>query len=152
MRLGGGGFRTRTEGYQRAVRAWMCRECRAEYAVKPRACSAASCEGRKFYHFASRKELRRARKLLVLADHGHITHLEFQPRYPLLTVDVRSGRAVDTRREYRADFRYTVVQTGAVVVEDVKGKSAAADDPLYKLKTSIGEASYGVTVVAVRGE
>lgn len=146
-----GGFQTRAEGQGKARRVWKCQACRCEYTTKPKTCDVPEwgCGGREFWYFASAKEARRASTLLGMLDRGEITELEMQPRYPLMTVEVATGRVVETGREYRADFRYRDA-AGELVVEDVKPTSAAGDDKVFELKRAIVEASYGIQIRHVR--
>jgi hypothetical protein len=64
--------------------------------------------------FASKREAQRYVSLCVAQGVGEIVDLELQVPYPLIVNGVRIGK-------YTCDFRYRVVKTGEVVVEDVKG-------------------------------
>ena len=85
--------------------------------------------------FDSKAEARRYGELLLLGQAGKIQNLELQPQFGL------SGVAI-----YRADFAYDDLETGARVVEDVKG----FDTPMSKLKRKLVQAQHGVTVEIVR--
>ena len=90
--------------------------------------------------FASKAEARRYGHLLLLQKIGEIADLEVQPRFPLVV----NGTLVCT---YVADYRYRVIATGEIVVEDVKGGPTAT--PLFKLKAKLLKAIQGVSVVTV---
>lgn len=90
------------------------------------------------YVFASRKEANRYSELKLLESAGEIKDLELQPVYPCEV----NGKLVC---KYIADFRYTSVNTGGVVVEDAKG----AKTPVYRLKNKLVRAIYGVVIIEV---
>lgn len=90
--------------------------------------------------FASKAEARRYAHLRLLQKIGEIADLETQPSFPLVV----NGQKVCT---YVADFRYRVVATGEVVVEDVKGGPTAT--PLFKLKAKLLKALHDVSVSVV---
>ncbi len=101
--------------------------------------------------FASLKEAERYQHLKFLERAGEIRDLKIHPKFPL-TCDgkplvLRSERYPNGRKvNYYADFEYIDCETGARVIEDVKGM----DTQLSKLKRSIVEANYGVSVTIVR--
>lgn len=86
-------------------------------------------------YFASTKEYKRYRELLILQEAGKITDLELQPAYRLVV----GGIFVCT---YRADFRYRD-EDGKRVVEDTKGFKTE----VYKLKKKLMYAIHRVRVV-----
>ena len=90
--------------------------------------------------FASKAEARRYANLRLLSKIGEIADLETQPSFPLVV----NGQKVCT---YIADFRYRVVATGAVIVEDVKGGPTAT--PTFKLKVKLLKALHGISVSVV---
>lgn len=90
--------------------------------------------------FASKAEARRYAHLRLLAKIGEIADLETQPSFPLVV----NGKKVCT---YIADFRYRLIATGEVVVEDVKGGPTAT--PAFRLKAKLLEALHGITVSVV---
>jgi|SRR5262245_39878444 len=92
-------------------------------------------------HFDSRKEAGRHQELLYMHRAGIIRDLELQPRYDLVVNGQKIGF-------YRADFRYEIVATGNVVVEDVKG-GAATKTPVYQLKKKLVKALYNIDIVEV---
>ena len=70
--------------------------------------------------FDSKAEAARYRELKLLEKAGLITNLELQPKFELQPGFEKDGakyRAIT----YTADFKYFDVETGQVVVEDVKG-------------------------------
>jgi len=88
--------------------------------------------------FASKREAARYSELKLLAKAGEIWSLYLQPSYDLhvgLTDETCIGR-------YVADFSYTDVKTGEIVVEDAKGFKT----PLYRWKKKHVEAQYGITI------
>lgn len=99
--------------------------------------------------FHSKREARRYRDVLkVMLAAGEIEKLELQPKFPLeingKPVKIRSkGYPSGRKSSYRADFRYRVVETGEVVVEDVKG----FDTDYARLKRAIVECIYGIEIV-----
>jgi len=90
--------------------------------------------------FDSRKEANRYQELILMQRVGLIRSIELQPRYDLVVNNHKLGF-------YRADFRYEVVATEAVVVEDVKSK--ATKTAVYCLKMKLVRALYGVEIVEV---
>ena len=79
-------------------------------------------------------------KLMLKA--GQITDLELQPAFPI-HID---GEKVTT---YKADFAYTT-KSGDRVVEDVKGsKNPKHHDPVFKLKSKLVRAAYGIDISIV---
>jgi hypothetical protein len=95
--------------------------------------------------FASKREGARYAELKLLKKAGEIRELTLQPRYvlhaPLLEED---GTVLALKRlgEFRADFRYVDVATGATIVEDAKG----VDVRLGRWKRRHAEAQYGLEV------
>ncbi len=69
-----------------------------------------------------------------------ISEIELQPRYNLVVNEQKIGF-------YKADFRYRVTETGAVVVEDVK--SPATRTQVYRLKKKLVKALYNIDIVEV---
>ena len=87
--------------------------------------------------FASKAEAHRYRQLLLLEKAGEIAGLYLQPRYEL-----HAGESLKAIGAYVADFSYTDVRAGLVVVEDVKGMQT----PLYKWKKRHMRAQYGIEI------
>ena len=106
--------------------------------------------------FASQREGKRYQELRLRERAGEIRDLETQPVFPIFAVGllpVPEGAEmpilpawVSLRKvaRYRADFRYTEVTTGEVVIEDVKAKATMTT--AYRLRKRIVEATYGITV------
>jgi hypothetical protein len=87
--------------------------------------------------FDSRKEADRYQELLLLERAGEIRSIELQPRYDLTVNGHKCGF-------YRGDFRYEVVETGTVILEDVK--SPVTRTAVYMLKKKLVKALYGVEI------
>lgn len=88
--------------------------------------------------FASKGEAHRYRQLCLRVRAGEISDLELQPRFPLVVNGVNCGT-------YVADFRYVDTATGETVTEDFKGFRT----PLFKMKSKLVRAIYGIAVVEV---
>ena len=100
--------------------------------------------------FASKKEAARFLELQLWQKHGQIADLECQPVFPLHVLELwRSGApiVITTVGRFTADFRYTNLQTGEVVVEDVK--SSATRTEAYRLRKRLVEAIHGITISEV---
>lgn len=100
--------------------------------------------------FASKKEAARFLELRLWEKHGHIDALECHPVFPLHVMELwRSGApsVITTVGHFTADFRYTSLVTGEIVVEDVK--SPATKTTAYRLRKRLVEAIHGITVVEV---
>ena len=74
--------------------------------------------------FDSAAEARRYRELLLVQSAGEITDLKVQPEW-VLQPSFKHGKRTIRAIKYRADFSYTEVSTGELVVEDVKGIETA---------------------------
>ncbi len=79
--------------------------------------------------FDSLKEARRYQELKLLVKGGVIKDLELQPVFEIIPKQKRNGKTIK-RAKYIADFKYTDIQRGIEVVEDVKGFKT----DVYKLK------------------
>lgn len=79
--------------------------------------------------FDSHKEAKRFDELWMLQGADKIKELKLQPKYLLLDTLRIKGEKTLQKVHYIADFEYKN-QSGAVMVEDVKGFKT----PLYKLK------------------
>jgi len=90
--------------------------------------------------FDSQKEADRYQELLWMQQARLIQDLELQPRYDLVVNTHKIGF-------YRADFRYEVVATSILVVEDVK--SPATKTAVYRLKKKLVKALYGIEIIEV---
>jgi hypothetical protein len=107
--------------------------------VDDRAARASKYKARKVTAFGrtfhSKKEAKRYGALLILQKDGTVGPIECQPRFRL---EVNGVHIAD----YVADFRYRDLQTGEVIVEDVKGY----ETPEFKLKKRLMLACHGVEV------
>ena len=79
--------------------------------------------------FDSLKEARRYGELRLLVKAGMIKDLELQPVFELIPKQKHNGKTI-RKTSYIADFKYTDIQRGIEVVEDVKGFKT----DVYKLK------------------
>lgn len=87
--------------------------------------------------FDSLSEMRRYLELKLLLAAGEITNLKVHPRY-LLQAGFKYKGKVERPIYYEGDFAYLEATTGALVVEDVKGKPTQA----YRLKRKLFLAQY----------
>jgi len=95
--------------------------------------------------FASMKEARRYKELMLLARAGEITHLVLQPRFDLwAATPMRGGyHGIKCVGAYVADFQYRDQRIeGVTVVEDVKGMKT----PMYRLKKKMAEACHCIEI------
>jgi hypothetical protein len=83
--------------------------------------------------FASKREATRYQDLKVMQQHGLISGLTLQPKYPLEV----NGVKICT---YIADFLY--FENGERITEDTKGVKT----PAYKLKRKLMLAIYGIAI------
>lgn len=92
-------------------------------------------------HFASRKELRRWRELELLQRAGKISQLRRQPRYKLIV----AGQLICA---YVADADYLDVESGVLIVEDVKSP-VTRKHPVYRIKKKLMAACHRIEVKEV---
>ena len=100
--------------------------------------------------FASKKEAARFLELQCWLKAGQIADLEVHPVYPLHVMELwRSGSpiVVTTVGKFTADFQYCNLQTGEIVVEDVKSNATRTE--AYRLRKRLVEAIHGITVMEV---
>lgn len=100
--------------------------------------------------FASKKEAARFLELQCWQKAGQIADLEVHPVYPLHVMELwRSGSpiVVTTVGKFTADFQYLNMQTGEIVVEDVKSNATRTE--AYRLRKRLVEAIHGITVTEV---
>jgi hypothetical protein len=100
--------------------------------------------------FASKKEAARFLELQCWQKAGQIADLEVHPVYPLHVMELwRSGSpiVVTTVGKFTADFQYLNMQTGEIVVEDVKSNATRTE--AYRLRKKLVEAIHGITVMEV---
>ena len=83
------------------------------------------------YTFDSKKEARRYGELKLLVRAGRIKDLELQPKFELIPT-IRTDTETLRKVSYYADFQYVDVESGKIIVEDVK--SVATKTPVYLLK------------------
>lgn len=82
--------------------------------------------------FASRAEMRHYAELLMRQRAGLIRNLELQPAFILQAPYVHKAKKIRAL-VYMADFAYDETDTGAHIVEDVKGHRT----PVFELKKKI---------------
>jgi len=70
--------------------------------------------------FASKKEAGAYLNFRAMQANGQITGLELQPRFELLGKFTYRNEKIRALT-YVADFRFTLIETGEVIVVDVKG-------------------------------
>jgi hypothetical protein len=90
------------------------------------------------HRHASKIEARRCNELAEQQISGAISGLEQQPTFKVHV----EGRAICS---YIADFRYSMADSGLVIVEDVKGKATA----VFNLKRKLVEATHPGTVITI---
>ena len=90
--------------------------------------------------FDSQKEAKRYQELILMERAGLIRSIELQPRYDLIVNGHKLGF-------YKGDFRYEVVATSILMVEDVK--SPATKTAVYRLKKKLVKALYGIEIIEV---
>lgn len=98
--------------------------------------------------FASKAECWRFMDLQLMEQAGEITDLECQPEFPIHVVKLyRNGWPIEiaTVAKYIADFQYTDLKTGEIVVEDVKGVRTST----YTLKRKLVEAIHGIVITEI---
>lgn len=145
----------RASGYdigKRATVVYVCRGC-GLWVERPNAgtikgppSQCIKCGRLDYDRFDSKSEAMRWAVLRRNLAVGQIADLRRQVRYPLLTVDERTGKPVKFG-EYIADFVYHDLHTDEVVIEDSKG---SAISPEAELKLRIMEHS-GRTVTLTKG-
>lgn len=91
--------------------------------------------------FASHAEGVRYQQLKHWQEQGIISNLELQPAYKIADPVILDGKK-QRARFYRADFRYTRVDTGEQVVEDVKGFKT----DMYKAKRHLVKQLFGIEI------
>jgi len=86
--------------------------------------------------FYSKREATRYQDLRAMQQHGLISDLVLQPRFPLIVNDVKVGT-------YIADFQY--VEDGKKIIEDVKAPHLRKH-MYYRLKNRLMRAIYGIEI------
>jgi len=100
--------------------------------------------------FDSQREAQRYAELTLLVSAGEIVDLEIHPGFALMVGEQNTDGPPTVFHcigHYHADFRYTNVHTGNVIVEDVKSKPTRTTD--YKLRKKFVEAQYQIVIVEV---
>ena len=100
--------------------------------------------------FASKKEAARFLELQLQQKHSLLDELECQPVFPLHIMEIWRSQApivITTIGKFTADFRYRNLQTGEIVVEDVK--STATRTEAYRSRKRLAEAIHGITVTEI---
>jgi len=93
--------------------------------------------------YRSKREMNRHLALLNLQRWGHITGLSREVPFVLAPkVSIKGESRARPAVRYVADFVYTNVATGAVVVEDAKGMQT----PVYRLKKHLMKTVHGIDV------
>jgi hypothetical protein len=96
--------------------------------------------------FDSKAEARRYSQLLMLEKAGHIAGLTLQVSFELAkSVKFSGDKRAKPPLRYVADFMYSDIKLGKIVVEDVKGVAT----PLFKAKRHLMMALHGVEVRVV---
>lgn len=112
--------------------------------------------------FDSTKERRRYQELLLLERAGEIADLRTQVEYILIPEQReksaavyakgknkgrnKPGRLLEKKCSYRADFVYTDVNTGRLIVEDVKGYRKGTAYQLFAVKRKLMLWRYGIRI------
>ena len=91
--------------------------------------------------YDSKKELKRGRELKLLLKAGKIGFLARQVEFQF---NINGGKIAS----YYADFCYTDVDTGKMIVEDVKSE-ATRKLPVYRLKRKMMLQQHGITIKEV---
>lgn len=96
--------------------------------------------------YASKREANRHQELLLLQRAGHIAGLAREVPFELAPkVHIAGESRARPAVRYRADFVYSDVGTGTVVVEDAKGVAT----PVYRLKKHLMKTVHNIDVVEV---
>ena len=94
--------------------------------------------------FDSKLEMYRYAELRQREKSGIICELTLQPEFRIPI----NGHHFTT---YTGDFRYRMVDTGEIVVEDVKGrgKGGTAGDAAFRLRKKAAELYFGIKIMVV---
>lgn len=93
--------------------------------------------------YASKREARRHAELLLLLRVGKIAGLTREVPFVLApAVKIDGEKRARPAVKYRADFVYSDVETGRIVVEDAKGVSTT----VYRLKKHLMKTVLGIDV------
>ena len=97
--------------------------------------------------FDSHREATRYQELKYLLAADVIRELEVHPAFPLIVLALTPQGppwTFHTIGLYHADFRYTDLRSGEVVIEDVKAPPTRTT--AYRLRKRIVEAVHGITI------
>ena len=100
--------------------------------------------------FDSKRECARYQELKRLEAAGVITELVVHPAFPLVVLQlepVGPPYILHTIGVYHADFQYRQVDTGTVVVEDVKSKPTRTE--AYQRTKKHIQAQYQITITEI---
>lgn len=115
--------------------------------------------------FASKKEARRFQQLQIMQKAGEIDDLKRQVKFVLIPAQrefcneiyskgrkkgcFKPGKILERELSYYADFTYIDVNTGKLVVEDVKGYRGGGAYEVFKIKRKLMLHIYGIRVMEV---
>jgi hypothetical protein len=96
----------------------------------------------------SKREARRWNELLLLQRAGHIKDLKRQVKFVLIPAQheqgtigkrggIKQGKLIERELSYIADFVYTDIKTGQMVVEDAKGYKGGTVYALFVIKRKL---------------
>ena len=137
-------FTSRTGGFAKAKRYWVCQQCDQLHQEKRKEC--AKCQHKKMHYFDSQKEMKRFYVLKRRANLGRLQDLKIKPKFdfPMTGPD----GSIVSPFTYVADFSYRSPQGD--IVEDVKPSNDARSwDPVFKLKKRTMSAFHGIEVSIV---
>lgn len=96
--------------------------------------------------FDSKAEARRYGQLIMLDRAGHITGLTRQVAFVLApSVKLEGSKRIKPALRYVADFMYSDIKTGRIVVEDVKGVIT----PLFRVKQHLMKSVHNIDIRVV---
>ena len=95
--------------------------------------------------FDSKKEARRFEHLKQLEKAGVIKDLQMQVKYMLIPSQRIDGKVVEREITYIADFVYFDIESGTVVVEDVKNPYLRKE-PRYVIKRKMMLYFHGIRI------
>ena len=98
--------------------------------------------------YDSIKERDRHCELLLMQRAGKITDIKRQIKFLLIPSIREDGKVIERECSYIADFVYTDMATGKMVVEDVKGyrNTSSAVYALFVIKRKLMLYQYGIRV------
>lgn len=136
-------FKTRLDGFQRAIRHYICKDCGTVFTKSWPKGGCTHCGLKKtgsdppYIHIASKKEYYRYAELELLQKAGKISDLKLQPTYEC-TLD-------GVNMKIKLDFSYT--QDGVLVVEDAKTRGT--NTQLSVIKRLLVQDQHGIKVKLV---